>query len=108
MKLTDKELQMAREAGFLVDHVGMYAKYYINNNHAKIYLGQELEKLIELVRADSANEWISVYVALPNDGINIIGLNAANPEPNTWTETFDNTEPLGFMTHWQPAPNLNE
>jgi hypothetical protein len=47
-------------------------------------------------------EWISVKDRLPEHEENIIGLNSMTG--GTWSEVFDELEPLGFMTHWKPSP----
>lgn len=52
------------------------------------------------------SEWTSIFDKPPAGGQKIIGL--AETSGGTWNETYSPTEPLGFMTHWKPADEIEE
>lgn len=50
------------------------------------------------------NEWTSIFDIAPIGGQKIVG--KAGENGKTWVETYNPTEPLGFMTHWKPAEEV--
>jgi hypothetical protein len=81
MKLTDKELQMAKKAGLHVANKDAYSKATLGESlamnespfdgYSYNNITDELAKFAELIRADSVPDWISVDDKLPEIGVTV-------------------------------------
>ncbi len=60
---------------------------------------EQMDRLFKFVN-DRTDKWISVNDSLPLEGQQIDGKNLNGEQ---WSEIYDSSEPVGYMTHWRPA-----
>jgi hypothetical protein len=90
MKLTDKELQMAKEAGLHVANKDAYSKATFDDlsalnespldGYSYNNITDELAKFAELIRADSVPEWLPISLADKNEEVWILGIDIHNEQ----------------------------
>jgi len=74
-------------------------------NRCKHTLPPQPQRLCVEQSEDRRDAWIPVRERLPEEGEWVVGIVITEHSYGSWIEQWESGEPVGYMTHWLPAPS---